>query len=102
MLQPCHRFRIEMIGRFIQQKHIRLFEQKPAERNAPPLSAGDDIDRRLRRRTPQSIHSLFQLTVQVPRLQMIDFFLKFGLFFQKFVIVRIRFSKLLVDRFVLF
>src|SRR5581483_11275427 len=33
MLEPGHRFGIEMVGRLVEQKNVRLLQQEPAERD---------------------------------------------------------------------
>ena len=39
LAQQMH-LRVEVIGRFVQQHHVRLLEQQTRERNAPSLAAG--------------------------------------------------------------
>ena len=38
--EPQHRLGVEVVGRLVEQKQFRLFEEKPAQRHAPPLAAG--------------------------------------------------------------
>ena len=40
-LQPGHRFGIQVIGRLIQQQHVGLRQQQPAQRHAALLAAGE-------------------------------------------------------------
>src|ERR1700693_436526 len=42
--KPADRFRVEMIGRFVQQQQIRLRRQRPAQRHPPFLAAGKLAD----------------------------------------------------------
>ena len=38
--EPHYRLGIEMVGRLVEQKQIRLLEEELAERHATPLAAG--------------------------------------------------------------
>src|SRR4051812_30817412 len=40
-LEPPDALGIEMIGRLVEQEHIRLLEQEAAERHAPLFASGD-------------------------------------------------------------
>ena len=46
VLQPGDAFGIQMVGRFVEQQQVGLFQQQPAQRDAPPLAAGERGDRR--------------------------------------------------------
>ena len=42
--QPAHRFRIEVIGRFIEQQHVGLGEQQAAQGDAAYFATGQLAD----------------------------------------------------------
>lgn len=48
--------RIEVVGRLVEQYHVRLLQQQPAEGHAPLLPAGQLVDGRVSRRHPQLLH----------------------------------------------
>ena len=39
-LEPGHRFRVEVVGRLVEQEQVRGLQQQPAERHAPAFAAG--------------------------------------------------------------
>ena len=43
-LEPGDRLGIEVVGRFIEQQHVRLGKQQAAERDATPFAAGQFAD----------------------------------------------------------
>ena len=43
-LEPGHRFRIEMVGWFVEKQKVRLLEKQSAERYAAALAAGEFCD----------------------------------------------------------
>ena len=44
LLQPGDRFSVEVVGRFIKQKHIRRFKQQLAQGHAAGFTAGQIVD----------------------------------------------------------
>jgi len=38
-LEPCDGFRVEMVGRLVEQQKVRRFQQQPAQRDATALTA---------------------------------------------------------------
>ncbi len=79
VFQPCHGFGIEVVGRFVQQQDIRFFQQQATQRDAAFFAAGQYVDHGLSGRTAQRIHGLFEAAVEVPGVEMIEFFLHFAL-----------------------
>jgi hypothetical protein len=69
LFQPCHRFGIQVVGGFVEQQDVRLFQQQAAKGHPAPLPTGDDVHRRVTRRAAQGIHGHFQPGIQVPCVQ---------------------------------
>ena len=44
LLQPGDGFGVKVVGRLVQQQHIGRFKQQLAQRDAPPLAAGEAFD----------------------------------------------------------
>jgi hypothetical protein len=57
-LEPGHRFRIEMVGWFVEKQKVRLLEKQSAERDAAALAAGEFCDTGFVRRAAERIHCL--------------------------------------------
>ena len=76
MLQPLNGFRIEVVGRFVQQQDVRRIQQQFAERNTPLLAAGKFGDLGIRLGAAQRIHRLFDLAVEVPQTGRVDLVLQ--------------------------
>ena len=64
LLQPIHRFRIQMVGRLVQQQHVGLRKQQLAQCHATFFTTRQDPDLGVPRRQSQGIGSHFQLLVQ--------------------------------------
>ena len=45
VLQPGDAFGVQMVGRLVEQQQVGLFQQQPAQRDAPPLAARQRGDR---------------------------------------------------------
>ena len=101
MLEPGHRFRVEVVGRLIQQQHVRFLQQQAAERDAAPFSAGEHGDRCVARRTSEGIHRLFELAVEIPCVEMVDLLLQLRLLVEQRVEVRVRLRELVAHLLVL-
>ena len=56
-----------MVGRFVEQQELRLLQQEPAQRNAPPLTAGELRHFGVIRRTAQRIHRQIDFGVEIPQ-----------------------------------
>ena len=57
-LEPDDRVDIEVVGRFIEQQHIRFAGQRPRQQHAPPPSARQRIDADIRRKFEAGEHEL--------------------------------------------
>ncbi|GAA5237788.1 hypothetical protein BMMON2_06100 [Burkholderia mallei] len=49
LLEPVDRFGVQVVGRFVEQQHVGLFEQQLAERDAALLAARQVLDLRVPR-----------------------------------------------------
>ncbi len=83
--QPCHRFGIQMVGRLIEQQHIRLGEQQPAKRHAAPFATRQLFYVRIPRWQAQGVSCDFQLAFDLPPVLGIDFGLQITLFTEESV-----------------
>jgi hypothetical protein len=77
-LEPVHRPGVEMIGRLVEQQQLRLVEQQPTERHAPPLAAGQLGHVGVVGRASQRVHRLVYLGVEVPQPLGLDLVLQIG------------------------
>ena len=78
-LQPGHRFGVEMVGRLVEQQHVGLAEQQPAERDAAALAARQLLDVGIGRRAAQRVHGDLDLALQVPAVAGVDLLLQLAL-----------------------
>ena len=60
LLQPGDGLGVEMVGRLVQQKQVRLLEQQLAECDPATLTTGELGDVGIARRQPQRIHGLIE------------------------------------------
>src|SRR5713101_5299560 len=78
-LQPGHRFGVEMVGRFVEQQHVGLAQEQPAERHAAALAARQCLDLGLGRRAAQRVHGDLDRALEVPAVAGVDLLLQLGL-----------------------
>ena len=104
MLEPGDRLGIEMVGRLVEQKNVGLLQKQPAQGDAAPFAAGQNLHRRVRRRAAQRIHRHLQPRIEIPGVLMVELFLHFALALEQLVhfVVGHLFAKLGVDLFKLF
>ena len=57
--------RVQVIGRFIEQQHVRVGQQQFAQRHAPAFAAGEPVDVRVPGRQAQGFRRDFQFAFQV-------------------------------------
>ncbi len=79
-LQPRDQFRIEMVGRLVEQQQVGTLQQQPAQRHSTPLAAGERPHLGLARRAAQRVHRDLDRTVELPAVGLVDLFLQFALF----------------------
>ena len=65
LLEPVHAFGIEVVGRLVEQQHVGLGQQQPAQRHAALLAAGQVGDLRVPRRQAQRIGGDLELMLDV-------------------------------------
>ena len=95
--EPCNSFCIEVVCRFIKKQNIRFLEKETAEGNTAAFTTGKNVNNLVSRRTAQSVHSEFEVCVEVPCVCSVEFFLDFGLTCAKLVKVSIRITKCFVN-----
>ena len=83
VLQPGDAFGVQMVGRLVQQQQVGLFQQQPAQRDAPPLAAGQRGDGGVGRRAAQRVQRDVDAAIQVPAVLGVDLLLQVGLFRQQ-------------------
>jgi hypothetical protein len=64
VLEPFDRLGIEMVGGLVEQQHVRLGQEQPAQRDAALLAAGERADLRVPRRQTQRVGGHFELAFQ--------------------------------------
>jgi hypothetical protein len=89
LLEPQHGFRVEVVRRLVEEQQVRLLQQQLAQGHAAALTAGEHRDLGIRRRAAQSVHRLFELGVEIPRVGGVDGFLELAHLFHQGVEVRI-------------
>ena len=90
LFEPGDRFGIQVIGRLVQQQHVRFGKQQAAQGDAPAFAAGQLVDFRIPVRQAQGIGGHFQFAVDLPAVRRIDLVLQLALFFEQsshFVVV---------------
>ena len=89
LFKPSNRFRIKVVGRFVQQQDVRLFEQKTRQGYPALFTARQICNGAIGRRTTQCIHREFKLAIQTPAIHGIDLFLQCAHFFHQGIKIRI-------------
>ena len=65
-LKPLDTFCVEVVGRLVKQKNIRLTQEQTAKSHTTALSTTQGRDLCIRRRALESIHSPFKLRIYLP------------------------------------
>ena len=78
-LEPLDAFRIEMVGRLVEQKHIRLPEEQAAQGHPSPLASAQCAYPCVWRRTLQGVHGPFQLGIHFPAVAVLNLLGQFTL-----------------------
>ena len=73
-LKPLDALGVEVVGRLVEEQHVRLAEQQSAKCHTAALATGKGGDLGVRRRTIQSVHRPFELGVDLPAAEMFDLF----------------------------
>ncbi|CAH0257964.1 hypothetical protein SRABI106_02755 [Rahnella aquatilis] len=90
--QPCHGFGIQVVGRFVEQQHVRLFEQQAAKCHTAAFTTGQVCHFRIPVRQTQRIGGTFELAVQVMAIMCLNDFFQLALFGRQFVEISVRFG----------
>ena len=84
-LQPLDTLRVEVVGRLVEEKHVRLLEKQTAKRHPTPFTTAQCGNLRIRRRTLERVHRPFQLRIDFPAAAMLYFLGEFALSLNEFV-----------------
>ena len=76
--EPVDGFRVEMVGRLVEQQQVGLLKQQAAERDPAALAAGERGHVRIVRRAAERVHRLLDLAVEIPQALGLDFVLQPG------------------------
>ncbi len=85
LLQPLYRQRIEMVGRLIEQQHVGLREQQPAQRYAPSFATGKLGHIGIPGRQPQRVGGDIESPLDLPAVDRVDLVLQLALLFEQLV-----------------
>ena len=98
-LQPLDGFRVEVVGRLVEQQHVRFAQQQAAEGHATTLSPAQGSDGGVRIGALQRIHRALQLGIDVPAARVFDGVGQFALTLDQAVhlLVRHRLAELQAD-----
>ena len=80
LLEPMHRLGVQVVGRFVEQKHVGLGEQQAAQRYAALFTAGEVLHHRIPSGQVQRVGGQLQLQVGILRPAGRNDGLQFGLF----------------------
>ena len=76
LFQPLGGLGVEVVGRFVKQQKVGLFQQQAAQRHAAALATRQVGDLGVARRALQRVHGHLDLLLQVPQVQPIHFVLQ--------------------------
>ena len=98
-LEPGHRFRVKVIGRFVQQQHVGFGQQQAAQGDAALLATRERGDIRVPGRQAKCVGRHIQFALQFPAAAGVDCILKLALFLEQRIhlLVVHRFRKLHAD-----
>ena len=97
--QPGDRFGVQVIGRFVQEQHVRFRQQQAAERDAPSLATGQVLHRRAPLRQAQGVGRDVERAIEIVAIDRGQEGLEFGLFGRQLVKVGVFIRVGGVDRF---
>ena len=85
VFQPMHGFRVEMVGRLVEQQEVGLRQEKLRQRHSPPFSPRQFGHFPIARRAAQRVHRLLHLRIQIPQVLRVDHVLQFRRFLLRVV-----------------
>ena len=68
-----------MVGRLVEEQHIRLFEEYTTQSDTTALASRQCVDGGVTRRQAQSVHGDIKLAIEFPGASVVDPILQFGL-----------------------
>ena len=71
-LEPAHRFRVEVVGGFVEQQHVWVRQQEAAQGHPAPLPAGELGDVRVPGREAQGVGGDLEGALEIPALGGVD------------------------------
>ena len=92
-LQPCHRFRVEVVGGLIQQKDVRLLQKQPAKGHPAPFTAGKLVHHLFGVGAAEGLHCQVQPGVKVPAVGGLDEVLQLRLPVAQLLVVGVGFCE---------
>ena len=100
--EPLDTLGVEVVGRFVEEEYIRLFEQETAQCYPTSFSTTEVGDFGICRRALERIHGSFQLGVDFPSSAVFDFLCQLALPLDEFVhlVIAHRLTELEVNLFV--
>ncbi len=72
LLEPADRLGVEVVRRLVEEEEVGLLEEDAAERDAPPLAAGDLRDVGFGGRAAEGVHRRLEGPVEVPAVRRLD------------------------------
>ena len=72
LLEPVDALGVEMVRRLVQQQHVGLLQQEPAQRHAATLAAREVLHRLVGVGTAQCVHRPFERRIELPAVFVID------------------------------
>lgn len=106
LFQPVDALRVKVVGRFIEQQHIRLLQQEAAQCHAAAFTSRQVFSLPVSWRQAQCVHGTFQTAVEVPRIGGVKNILQLALTGKQsihlvFILVVLGQTKLLVNLLIL-
>ena len=78
-LEPLYAFGIQMVGRLVEQQHVRLLQKQAAQRHPAPFASRKVGSQGIGIRALQGVHSPLQLAVDVPAAEVLYLLGQFSL-----------------------
>src|SRR4029079_7990883 len=98
-LEPRDGLRVAMVRRLVEQQHVGIAQQQPAERDAPALAARKRRDVRVPRRQAQRVRRDLELALELPAADRVDLVLELALLLEQLrhLVVAERLGELVAD-----
>ena len=89
-LQPRHGLGVEVVGRLVEEQHVRPLQEQPAERHAPRLAARERLDVLVAGRHAKRVHRHLDRPVELPAPDGLDGVLEAPLLGEELLHLRVR------------